>query len=301
MRSGPRSTVSNELWLAWWLAVAALSVVLSARPSDALDQADSWPMALAPVTSIEVFRDDFPGVTLAPHWTVLRPDPTAFAVSNGALRVESREPGWIPDETLANLFRLGEPMPLGDWTINVNLKLRLETGAENFFFVLQEDKDHWFGAQIRSVPNKYTGHRLMLAAVEGRDGRIRSSERPLVAIECRVCDSAWMWKGFSEKLIDDQLVALRIAKNGDRYAISGRLAETPGDDWIAIEAIGPKHATGRLAFGLAQSRLPDIRQGAIPGGASSASIDWITIDVPHDPTVIGEGGRPAVAQSVPTR
>jgi hypothetical protein len=96
------------------------------------------------------------------------------------------------------------------------------------------------------------------------------------------------------------VVRLRIAKRGGRYAVSGMLGEDSGAQWVEIEPIRSSIATRSLAFGLAQSRFPDISQGAVPGGASSAAIDWIAIEVPREPAVIPMD-RSAVAQSVPTR
>jgi hypothetical protein len=277
-----------------------IAAVLAAQPMLAFDSKPEPPSEPDPPKPTEVFRDEFYGTGLAPHWSVERPDPAAFAVTDGALRVESRTPVGISSEGIANLFRLNEPMPAGDWMVTAELKFHLDTGAENFYLTFRDEEGRWFGAQIRSVPNKYTGHRLMLAAVEGRDGRIHSRERPLVAIECNVCDSEWLWPGFSRKLIDDQVVRLRIDKRGSRYAVSGMLGERPGAAWVEIEPVGSSIATRNLAFGLTQSPLPDIRQGAVPGGASSAAIDWIAIEIPREPTVVA-AERPAVAQSVPTR
>jgi hypothetical protein len=286
--------------LPYWIVATLIACVLVARAAVALDSQAEPPLAPLPPKPTEVFRDEFSGTGLAPHWSIERPDPAAFAVSDGALRVESRARVGISDDGLANVFRLNEPMPAGDWRVTAELKFQLDTGAENFYLTLWDDDERWFGAQIRSVPNKYTGHRLMLAAVEGRDGRIRSRERPLVAIECNVCDSEWSWPGFSRKLIDGQVVRLRIDKRAGRYAVSGRLGENPDAEWIEIEPIGSPITTRSLAFGLAQSRLPDIRQGAVPGGASSAVIDWIAIEIPRESAVIS-AERPAIAQSVPTR
>jgi hypothetical protein len=286
--------------LPYWIVATLIACVLVARAAVALDSQAEPPLAPLPPKPTEVFRDEFSGTGLAPHWSIERPDPAAFAVSDGALRVESRARVGMSDDGLANVFRLNEPMPAGDWRVTAELKFQLGTGAENFYLTLWDDDERWFGAQIRSVPNKYTGHRLMLAAVEGRDGRIRSRERPLVAIECNVCDSEWSWPGFSRKLIDGQVVRLRIDKRAGRYAVSGRLGENPDAEWIEIEPIGSPITTRSLAFGLAQSRLPDIRQGAVPGGASSAVIDWIAIEIPRESAVIS-AERPAIAQSVPTR
>jgi hypothetical protein len=290
--------------LSYWIVATLIAGVLAARAVVAFDSLAEPPLAPLPVPlppkPTEVFRDEFYGTGLAPHWSIERPDPAAFAVNDGALRVESRARVGISDDGLANVFRLNEPIPAGDWRVTAELKFQLDTGAENFYLTLWDDEEGWFGAQIRSVPNKYTGHRLMLAAVEGRDGRIRSRERPLVAIECNVCDSEWSWPGFSRKLIDDQVVRLRIDKRAGRYVVSGRLGENPGAEWVEIEPIGSPITTHSLAFGLAQSRLPDIRQGAVPGGASSAVIDWIAIEIPRESAVISDE-RPAVAQSVPTR
>jgi len=298
MRIGPPARGISAPRLTCWIAAMVIAAVLAAQPMLAFDSKPESPSDLPKPT--EVFRDEFYGTRLAPHWSVERPDPAAFAVTDGALWVESRTPVGISSEGLANLFRLNEPMPAGDWRVTTELKFHLDTGAENFYLTLRDEEGRWFGAQIRSVPNKYTGHRLMLAAVEGRDGRIRSRERPLVAIECNVCDSEWLWRGFSRKLIDDQVVRLRIDKRGSRYTVSGMLGERPGAAWVEIESVGSSIATRNLAFGLAQSALPDIRQGAVPGGASSAAIDWIAIEIPREPAVVA-AARTAVAQSVPTR
>jgi hypothetical protein len=300
MRISPLARRISTPWPAYWIAVTLIVAVLAAHPVLAFDSTSEPLPPPDPPQLTEVFRDDFFGTGLAPHWSVERPDPAAFAVMDGALRVESRVSVGISGEGLANRFRLDEPMPAGDWMVTAELKFRFDTGAEKFFLTLRDEEGRWFGAQIRSVPNKYTGHRLMLAAIEGRDGRIRSRERPLVAIECKVCDSEWLWPGFSRKLIDDHVLRLRIDKRGGRYGVSGMLNGNPDAEWVEIEPVGSSIASRNLTFGLAQSALPDIRQGAVPGGASSAAIDWITIEIPREPAEVTPE-RPAVAQSVPTR
>jgi len=170
MRIDPREGRITTPWPAYWIAVAAIAAVLAVQPALAFDSTREPPPTPDPPKSTEVFRDDFYGTGLAPHWSIERPDLAAFAVTDGALRVESRASVGVLGEGLANRFRLDEPMPSGDWTVTAQLKFRFDTGAENFYLTLRDEEDRWFGAQIRSVPNKYTGHRLMLAAVEGREG-----------------------------------------------------------------------------------------------------------------------------------
>lgn len=300
MRSVPLESTPMPSRPACFLVAVALAIAFVATPTHALEAAKSSSAEPDPPKPTEIFRDEFLGATLAPHWQVARSDATAFEIGAGALRVESREPGGIFDADLTNRFQLSEPMPAGDWTVTAKLSFRLDTGSESFYLVLHEDAGGWYGAQIRSVPNKYTGHRLMLGAVEGRDGWMRAREQPLVAIECNICDSDWAWRGFSRRLIDDQTLLLRIEQRAGRHVISGRLGDGLRAEWVAIDATATPRTAGRLAFGLTQSRLPDLRQGAVPGGASSASIDWIAIEVPRDPALIASE-RPAIAQSVPTR
>jgi len=300
MSSDPLDERTHKHRPSCWIAIVAITAVISARPAFAFDSTSKPVLAERQPTSIEVFRDEFFGAGLAPHWSVDHADTAAFSVTNGALRVESRAAAGKSGDGPVNLFRLNQPMPAGDWVVTAELTFRFDTGAENFHFTFWDDEDRWFGAQIRSMPNKYTGHRLMLAAVEGHDGHVFSLERPLVAIECNVCESAWLWQGFSQKLIEGQVLRLRIDKRGSHYAVSGMLGADSGAEWVEIEAVESTKTPRRLAFGLTQSRLPDIRQGAVQGGSSNATIDWIAIEVPRKSELTSEG-RSEVAQSVPTR
>lgn len=267
-RTGPRVGAQQfdreRLWLTWWFAVFAVATaiaVTSAKSAEGAPAAGGTPAPvperpIAPAT--EIFRDDFQGDALARHWRAAAAGAELVQVADGALRFSTPGRGDAPTDSSGRI-RLKDPLPDGDWAVAANVRLSLGTGAELFDLIVEDDRAHWIGLRIRSVPNKYSGHRLMLGIVESDQGRLRRREAPLVEIACNVCGAAWSWSGFSRQLVDERNLELRLEKRGSDFVASAQLGTGSEARRVEVGPLRSRIDARALAFEFAQSRQPDVR------------------------------------------
>ncbi|MCR9137469.1 MAG: VWA domain-containing protein [Alphaproteobacteria bacterium] len=145
-----------------------------------------------------IFEDDFDGDTLSHAWTVLNENEDAFIVEGGQLlMVGSGEQGlWV--EQSANIFRLDNALPTGDWDINVDLKIDLQTGEDSFELGLFRDDQNYLAANVyhhrgdwchkleialfKRVKGKQTSASSLISSNSGHCGqRVHGDVDPVVA------------------------------------------------------------------------------------------------------------------------
>lgn len=121
-----------------------------------------------------VFEDDFDGDSLSPAWTILNADDDAYLVEDGQLlMVGSGEQGlWI--EQSANIFRLDEALPEGDWDINVDLKIDMQTGEDSFELGLFKDDQNYLAANLYHHHGDWC-HKLEIALFKRVKGKQTSA------------------------------------------------------------------------------------------------------------------------------
>ena len=113
---------------------------------------------------------------------MLNPNPDQFVVAKDELMVISSKSGNMEEESIANLFRLKQPVPDGDWVLTVKLKPELQTGAEQFTLTIYEDKQNWIAASIGPVVNNgQQGTGIMTYFIKRTNGQPISFEKWVLA------------------------------------------------------------------------------------------------------------------------
>ncbi|MEM7426053.1 MAG: VWA domain-containing protein [Pseudomonadota bacterium] len=193
-----------------------------------------------------LFFDDFDGRELGPHWTVQNPDPDAFTIENGHLLAIASGPGTIGNGGIANIFRLNQPLPKGNWVATVQFRMPYHTGRETPFFGIYENKDnHTLGfANAWSYYEKVRGARLFLSAQKASKGKNTNFNKVV-------------WGGAGGKAFSladaPNPFVLRITKKGRSYTPAVRLQTGGETRWVEGEKMTALRQKGQLAFGIYQA------------------------------------------------
>ena len=162
------------------------------------------------------FEDNFDGDGLSSAWTVLHEDIDRYIVEDGQLlMVGSGEQGlWVKES--ANIIRLEETMPKGDWDINVDLKIDLQTGEDSFEIGLYKDDLNYLAANLYHHRGDWC-HKLELSLfkrVKGKD----TSASDLVSSNSGHCGR--QVHGDVESAVDSSIddgLRLTLSKRGREY------------------------------------------------------------------------------------
>lgn len=101
-----------------------------------------------------VFEDPFDGTDLdAKHWQVINPNPDSYLVENGALLTVSSTPGGLANSDLQNIFKYVDPLPDGDYTVTVSLRMEFATGKEQFQVGLMDDASNYIVSSVVAAAN----------------------------------------------------------------------------------------------------------------------------------------------------
>ncbi|MEM8812630.1 MAG: hypothetical protein AAGF59_08435 [Pseudomonadota bacterium] len=210
-----------------------------------------------------LFADEFDGEDLAPHWEVLNADPDSFIVEDGTLLAIATGGAALSDGSVANVFRLKESLPKGDWVATMQFRMPYQTGRETAFFGLYDDKDTYFAASLGawSYYEGTRGARLFLGAGKSVKGKAISFSNVI-------------WGGAGGEAFDLDSVpnpfVLRIEKMGRTYIPSVRVAQGAEETWHTFQSVSLLRPSGGLAFGLYQAETVN--------GETPIMVDWIRIE-----------------------
>jgi hypothetical protein len=97
------------------------------------------------------FEDAFSGDALTEEWEVTNPNPDSYIVEDDALlMVNSQAAGFAQPDT-PNIVQLQRELPKGDWDLVANIRIKLDTGADQFWLGLRKDENNYIGARLASV------------------------------------------------------------------------------------------------------------------------------------------------------
>lgn len=89
------------------------------------------------------FEDNFDAADLSADWTVSNPNPEQFIVEAGKLLLIGKSVGTLGTKAdMANILKLGKPLPAGDWTATIELRAELQTGRDQFSFGVYDDQQN---------------------------------------------------------------------------------------------------------------------------------------------------------------
>ena len=223
----------------------------------------------------EVFRDDFKSDGLSDHWEVVNPDPEAFIVEEGGLlMVAGAGTPALNSGEAANVFKLSEKFPKGDWVLSASFDVDFQTGKEAVFLGIFDNEKEYMAVQPMAITCGNWSDRLCygIEAVKVSGDKVSRFEKWLI-----------LEQGFENYVFDEaamtipQPIELRIVKTGRKYR-PGILWRTTDPDsnatkeeWVDLEAFTQLRLKGKPAVGMYQ-------KGGTPG-ESAATADWVRIQV----------------------
>ncbi|OOY34620.1 hypothetical protein BOV90_04370 [Solemya velum gill symbiont] len=223
---------------------------------------------------VELFRDDFDGTELKEHWEVINPDPEAFIVENGELlMVGGSQTPTLNTGQSANVFKLTNEVPKGNWTLSASFNIDFQTEKEAIFLGLYNTEKDYLVVQPMAVHCGNWGNRLCfgIEAIKMSNGEITRFDKWLIREQ-----------GFESFVFDEavmtvmQPIEMRIIKEGRKYR-PGILWQSLNPEtnateekWVELENFTILRQKGKPAMG--------IYQKSVTNGESAASIDWIKIE-----------------------
>ena len=216
-----------------------------------------------------IFDDSFDGKALKDQWAVLNPNPEQFVVEKDELMVISSKSGKMEDETIANAFRLKQPIPDGDWVFTVKLNPDLQTSAEQFTLSLYQDKQNWIAASVGPVVNNgQQGTGINTSFIKQSKGQPTSFGKWVLADD-GLSGDAFM-KDFSKRHPN---VLIRLSKTGHDYTAGFNFSNGDPTKWIVLDKLTALHADGKLMI--------TFNQVANVTGESSVHVKEVKIEVPQ--------------------
>ena len=216
-----------------------------------------------------IFDDSFDGKALKDQWGVLNPNPDQFVVEKNELMVVSSKSGKMEDETIANAFRLKQPVPDGDWVFTAKLNPDLQTGSEQFTLCLYQDKQNWIAASVGPVVNNgQQGTGINTSFIKQSKGQPTSFEKWVLADD-NLNGNAFM-KGFSQRHPN---VLIRLSKTDHDYTAGFNFSNGDPAKWIVLEKLTALHADGKLMMTFNQ--VADVK------GEGSVHVKEVKIEVPQ--------------------
>ncbi len=227
-----------------------------------------------PTGPIEVFRDDFDGDRLAEHWTVYNEDLNSYIVENGQLTIISAEVLPFGDETASNRFDLNQPLPSGDWDVEIAFNIDHQDAPQEALYlgdIISPNSIYGFFAtgvgrgdvrpavfSIRQSPNKAP----VSQGIQVMTG--------LESLTFSGLDKA------KKHVLNDQVLTMTWSKRGRDYTTSLNFVSGKGDPVVRItdpvtQLRGPKNLS--MLFSLYRG----LNKTEKAGGDSTVTIDHISI------------------------
>lgn len=252
-------------------------------------------VAAAPqATFKEVFRDDFDGEELGEAWSVENPDPEAFIVEEDALLTVSTGGEQLAgNDKMANMFRLDEKLPKGDWRVTARFVPEVQTFRETFAVAIHKDKKTMLSANARLV--SYGNHfGVKLFAEKVSKGEVTRFETVLWSQTVLDADfSTDQSAHFDGAAKDITAINLRITKTGRKYTVGAKIEGTvpvvPGEQgqgpkwkkpqWFELQALTSLRAPGTNVM-VTTYQAPFVTSYyEIEGGESLNKIDSVSLEV----------------------
>lgn len=209
------------------------------------------------------FLDEFEGTDLGSHWEVLNEDPDSYVVEDGTLLALATGGAKIADGTVANIFRMKDRMPEGDWVATIQYSMPYQTGRETPFLGIYDDKDNFFVTYgyAWSYYEKVRGARMFLGATKAVKGKTTAFNN--------VVWGGAKGQAFTMEDLPNPFV-LRITKKGRSYTPALRLSTGAEETWKEFQTTTMLREKGSLAFGIYQWEKVD--------GETPMIVDWVKVE-----------------------
>ncbi len=211
----------------------------------------------------QIFFDDFKGDSLGKHWEVINQDQDAYLIEDGSLLIIATGGANLSKGNVANIFRLKEKMPKGDWVATIKYSMPYQTGRETPFFALYGDKDNYVAAfaNAYSYYEHTRGSRLYISSGKSVKGKHISFSRVL-------------WGGSKGKPFTADNApnpfVIRLTKKGHSYTTAVRIKQGAETVWVEDATMTSIREPGSLAFGIYQSTKVK--------GETPMTVDWVKVE-----------------------
>jgi len=217
----------------------------------------------AALAGSQIFFDDFKGDTLGKHWEVINEDKDAYIIEDGNLLAIASGGANLSAGNVANIFRLKEKMPKGDWVATIKYSMPYQTGRETPFLGLFGDKDNYVAAfaHAKSYYGGTRGSRLFIASGKSVKGKYTGFSNVL-------------WGGASGKPFTADNAPnpfiIRLTKKGRSYTAAVQIKQGAETAWHEHATVTSIREPGSLAFG--------IYQGSKVAGETPMTVDWVKVE-----------------------
>lgn len=221
-----------------------------------------------------VFEDQFEGEDIADHWEVLNPDPNGFIAEAGTLLMISNVKTAPDQEDMPNVIKLAEPLPQGDWEIEIALELETNTGDEAFYIGVMDDHENWLGAGIASATSN-TACGLDVFIDKYESGKHTVFSQRVLQSKSGYYSEGWpACRNDKEPLLakDTQAMLIYLRKVGRNYAVSAQYGEQGSDEFRTIDLQEIKMLRPRKQLFVGLGLTYD------SGGEVAAHVDYIKIN-----------------------
>lgn len=207
--------------------------------------------------------DDFKGDSLGKHWEVINQDADSYIVEDGNLLTIASGGGDLSKGNVANIFRLKQKMPKGDWAATIKYAMPYQTGRETPFLALYGDKDNYIAAFANawSYYSGTGGARLYISSSKNVKGKKTTFNN--------VIFGGASGKPFTATDAPNPFV-IRLTKKGRSYTAAVRMKQGAETVWVERATITSIREPGSLAFG--------IYQASKVKGETPMTVDWVKIE-----------------------
>ncbi|MEP9390615.1 VWA domain-containing protein [Mesorhizobium sp. KR9-304] len=224
-----------------------------------------------------IFTEEFEGTDLSPeNWEVVNQNTDSYIVEKGNLMTISAATGGLANAELANVFKLKQALPEGDYTVTAKFKIEFATGTESVTLGLFEDKDNFIAASLNAWYARYGEDWLETDLTKMSKGEATGFKAKSMVTSGTGYADAPSYVAAVNAI--EQPITLKLVKEGREFRAAANFAGQKDDKgepvWMTTEPISSLRPPSALVLTTSQS--------ASEGGESTFFIDSITIDVPAE-------------------
>jgi hypothetical protein len=194
-------------------------------------------------TYTSLFRDDFDGAALMPHWALVNSRDDGHIVENGKLLVASALGKGQKSEEQMSISLSGFATPADDWIAQAVVDFGMQT-AQDGFTVFLVSGDTKVSAELGATGDEYYGWTLFARISKVSDGETVVFDVPIKKKECNVCKADSMLPALVALVA--QPIELQLVKEGRNYYARAR--ESGGKEWLATDKVTMLTSGGTLAI-----------------------------------------------------
>jgi len=224
-----------------------------------------------------IFEDQFEGSDLiAENWEVINPNTDAYIVEKGNLMTISGATGGLAVPETANVFKLKQKLPEGDYTVTATFKIEFATGTESVTIGLFDDPQNFIAASVNAWFARYGEDWFETDLTKMSKGQATGFKAKSSLTSGTGFEDAASYVAAANAI--EQPITLKLIKEGREYRamanFTGQKDENGKPIWMTTEPVSSLRPPSTLVLTTSQT--------ASEGGESTFFVDSVTIDVPAE-------------------